>query len=144
MYGNQVDFGVLVGKTITQVHRIDSDWDNEKVVFVMADGTGIMLYHNQDCCENVYLDDVTGDFARICNTPVLVAYESSNQEEENYGSQTWTFYHIATVVDTVVLRWIGQSNGYYSEGVDVYTLSKNELYDLLVTNYLIDEEGEDA
>jgi hypothetical protein len=52
--------------------------------------------------------------------PGVVAEEVSNYEREappDADSYTWTFYRFATVKGTVTVRWLGESNGYYSESV---------------------------
>jgi len=76
--------------------------------------------HSQDCCESVEIEEVIGDVADLINDgPVLLAEEVSNSEEGTgaYESVTWTFYKLRTLNGDVTIRWLGTSNGYYSESV---------------------------
>jgi len=46
------------------------------------------------------------------------AEEISNEEPyAGNDSYTWTFYRFSTSKGTVTVRWLGESNGYYSESV---------------------------
>lgn len=83
----------------------------------------LRMFHYQDCCEGVEVDDVIGDIADLVGEIVLVAEERINPDNapirEDDDSYTWTFYELATIKGSVTIRWYGSSNGYYSESVDI-------------------------
>jgi hypothetical protein len=108
----------LVGSVIAAVKGLEPGSD--RVVFRTADGREFVMHHSQDCCEHVWVEDVSGDVSDLIGSEVLAAEESTNRDDppENADSWTWTFYRITTSKGLVVIRWLGESNGYYSESVD--------------------------
>lgn len=119
-----LDFSVLRGDVITKITGAVKD--SPRIEFEMASGRKFVMYHSQDCCESVSVESVEGDPQRLVGQRVLYAKEVSNREdpyptsESGYppDSYLWTYYTIVTVDQTVVIRWYGTSNGYYSESVD--------------------------
>lgn len=97
-----VPFSDLVGKVISSVSVI-YDGDRE-ILFTMKDGTQYRMCHYQDCCEDVNIEDIVGDFNDIIKTEVLKAEVRTNTGNEDYGTYTWTFYHIATINGCVDIR----------------------------------------
>jgi len=112
-----VEFDRLVGKTVTKITGVEYC---EELRFFTSDGEEYVMHHVQDCCECVSLEDVCGDINDLLDSPILSAYESSNSREVSTWDEceTWTFYNISTIKGFVTLRWLGKSNGYYSEEVD--------------------------
>jgi len=124
------EFSDLVGKTLSAVRGCEVG--SERIEFLCSDGSMYVMYHSSDCCESVDVQDVVGDLADLIGSPILVAEESTNSESDppDYKSEydyresfTWTFYKLATAKGWVDLRWLGESNGYYSESVDFTRLS---------------------
>jgi hypothetical protein len=114
------DFSELIGKTLVSC---DAKRYGEQVRFETESGERYRMYHSQDCCENVYLEDICGDISDLIGSPIIQAEESTNKdvventEASQHDSFTWTFYRIATAKGQVVLRWYGESNGWYAEDV---------------------------
>jgi len=112
------EFG-LIGKTITEIKGATDGSD--VIEFKFSDGEKYEMYHQQDCCESVYLQDIIGDINDLLNSPLTMCEETTSNEELGIGDEsdsfTWTFYKFATIKGYVTLRWLGSSNGYYSESV---------------------------
>lgn len=124
MYSKDVPFETLLGLTVTKIDGCSDG--SEEVRIETVEGRAFRMYHYQDCCETVYLHDVAGDPQDLIGSPLLMAECASNDAgtEEVSESGTWTFYKFATVKGSVTLRWLGSSNGYYSERVDFEELPR--------------------
>ena len=107
----------FIGKTITDIKKVY----NNELHFEFDDGNKLEMYHQQDCCEEVYIEDIIGDLEDLKNSPITM-FETTS-EYDTVGSwgdtSTWTFYKIATIKGYVTIRWFGTSNGYYSEEVNL-------------------------
>ena len=114
-----VDFEELKGKVVTKVEGAEG---NSHLNFYTNDGHKYSMYHEQNCCESVYVESIVGDLEDLVGEEILVAEESSgdtpaDSKAEPYESYTWTFYKLASRKGYVDIRWLGESNGYYSESV---------------------------
>lgn len=113
-----VNIEVLKGKTLTAVQGKVGD---DELFFVTSEGETYKMYHDQNCCEVVYVEDIVGDLQDLVDSPILEAREDSYSDGESIDhyddSFTWTFYNITTAKGHVTIRWYGTSNGWYSEDV---------------------------
>jgi hypothetical protein len=109
----------LIGQTIVAIDGLNTG--SEEVKLTLDSGKTCRFFHGQDCCENVVVNEIVGDVNDLIGTPIVVAEErvSGTREDEpnDYESCTWTFYTFRTHKGTVDVRWLGTSNGYYSEDV---------------------------
>jgi hypothetical protein len=110
-------FEDLLGKKIIEIRIADS----ERIDFITACKKHYVMYHGQDCCEDVYIESITGDINSLIGKEILLAEEVSEEVE----SGTWTFYKLSTINGDVTIRWLGSSNGYYSETVDFGLFNNN-------------------
>lgn len=111
---------ILNGRIFTDIQVTD-----ETITFVCSEKEKYLMYHCQNCCESVCVEDIIGDIEDIKGSPVIRATENTSSDAPKGGyseSHTWTFYDIATAKGSVTIRWYGESNGYYSESVEVEQL----------------------
>jgi len=119
------DFSDLVGLTLVEIDGLEEG--SEEVYFKAQCGRRFRMAHDQDCCEQVEVEDVCGELPDIIGHQILSAEEVSSEDVDEHGTKgcsydsvTWTFYHIRTIWGTVTIRWCGESYGYYSEDVSFY------------------------
>lgn len=109
-------------------------FDEVKLAVELSDGI-LYFIHEQDCCEDVYLDDGLEDLKSMVGEKILNAYEAKSSDAvvpadalesaTVYDSYTYTFYNISTAKHDTCLRFIGISNGYYSEDMDIAYIPKS-------------------
>lgn len=117
MYGKRLPVSALNGKRVVKV--VGCEVGSEEIVFTCDDGSVFRMWHEQDCCENVRLVDVVGDAGDLLGL-IVDAWEVTEEASAAVigdDSGTWTFYNIQSSLGCVTLRWLGESNGYYSERV---------------------------
>ena len=130
-------YQALVGEAAAENEKIQP----AKIILKTTQGDWIFSsVHEQDCCEDVHIDEVIGDWNDLIGTPIFLAEVVSNwedpraaknEDDDDYwslpDSLTWTFYKLSTMKGSVTIRWYGTSNGYYSEEVSICRWSeKNE------------------
>ena len=125
---NKPEIEILLGKVFKKIEITE----NEGAVIFHTENELFEMSHSQDCCENVYLDDIDGEIDILLDAPILFAEEVINRNEspeelknkinEWCESYTWTFYKIGTIKGSLTFRWFGESNGYYSENITVWKI----------------------
>ena len=115
-YKNPINIEQLTGMTITAVVYKESD----ESLLIHLNTHVLEMIHHQDCCETVYLADVVGSFEDLIGYPLLEVAETIVNTNSEDMSSTASYYNFRTVKASVQLRWVGESNGFYSETVDCY------------------------
>ena len=57
-----VDFEILKGKILT---NIEINEEEDEITFTDSEGVKYLMYHEQDCCEDVNIEDVCGDINNL-------------------------------------------------------------------------------
>lgn len=130
-----VEIESLVGLVIDEVIGLEKQSD--KVEIKTKCGKSAFFYHSQDCCESVDLNDFEFSGVSFEGAKILSAEISTNQGDEDSDNKpceysesfTWSFYKIKTDKGELWMRWLGESNGYYSESVDFVLLNRDQAED---------------
>lgn len=107
----------LIGLTLKEI-RGAKQYETE-VTFVTTDDRRFMMFHEQDCCETVSVEEIIGDVEDLIGSPIAMAEEVSEVKPpgpDGWGDQHWTFYKLGTAKGVVTFRWMGDSE-YYSTDV---------------------------
>ena len=116
---NMCDIDDLVGKVIKGLAYSDEYFQ------ILTDDCVYAFYHEYSCCESVWLTQVDGISDKIIGSRIVIAEvvtktgEDGVIDTDEYDSVTWSFYKIGTNKGMIDFRWQGESNGYYSETVDL-------------------------
>ena len=110
------DIDDLVGKVIKGLAYSDEYFQ------ILTDDCVYVFYHEYSCCESVWLTQVDGISDKIIGSRIVIAEEVVDEKDTEYGHITWSFYKIGTNKGMIDFRFQGESNGYYSESVDLLTI----------------------
>ena len=107
------DMKDMVGKKVRGIYY------DEEIFQILTDDCVYAFYHQQDCCESVLLTQVDGISDKIIGSFIVTTEEVVDEKDTEYGHITWTFYKIGTIKGMIDFRFQGESDGGYSETVDL-------------------------
>lgn len=77
------------------------------------------MFHRQDCCENVFIQDIVGDLDDLVNSQIIVAELFEKEEKECGHDVLYSFYTFRTNKGTVQIIWGADLETHYSVSVDI-------------------------
>ena len=112
-YRKYCDMKDTVGKKVLGIYYDEENFQ------ILTDDCVYAFYHQQDCCESVLLTQVDGISDKLIGSRIVIAEVATDEKDTEYGHITWTFYKIGTNKGMIDFRWQGESDGGYSETVDL-------------------------
>lgn len=115
-------FPALTGRTIVSSEWLDNNGD--MLSFTLDDGSVWRMYHESDCCESVdpsFKTPLTPLHGKKLGRVQVEVFTFDGGESRTDTLYTFTADHWS--VSPVMVHWIGTSNGYYSETVDLVRLT---------------------
>lgn len=129
----RVDASELNGKRIAAIDVVDDPGKEHEIQITTECGRMFRFYHSVDCCESVQIakaKDGDGNLLTLIGKTLIDVSHATDSENDppSEHSDSWTNTTITfrTDSETVISRWIGESNGYYSEDVDLEEIFPQE------------------
>ena len=120
-----IEFKELKGKIIKKIEKVENGDGGDAIKFTTDLHDIYLLTHLQDCCEDVYLESITGDINNVLNNPIISADVIEGEckwDDKGDIHSTFVFYEIKTVKGLITIRFNGSSNGNYSEKAELYKI----------------------
>ena len=123
MWSND-NIDLLKGLTVKTIDAFEGGGD---IMITTNCGRQFRFTHFQDCCEHVDIYSIDGDLKRLEGFRLVDVQMETVDEPEGWAdsdeakwadSYTFTDVVFKTNAQTICVKWFGESNGYYSEGVD--------------------------
>lgn len=105
------DFNIIENDVITKVTSTDRE------IRIITDKHDILFYHEQDCCEDVYID-LMSPLETLNGRIISCEIVELKEKDNGYGTSTSSWVKIVTTEGYFTAIWRGESNGYYSESID--------------------------
>lgn len=116
----------ILGKILKAIKRVDplkSLSGSDAIYFLTEDNEIYEMSHGNECCEHVCIEDINGNLNDLIGSPITLAEEATQIDENASEFGAWTFYRLATIKGRVDIRWYGESNGWYSVEADFCNIS---------------------
>ena len=109
---------------------------HDDVLYILTTYRVFALRHVRNCCEAVWLADGADEIENMVGEEIRKIRIDVSPKGTDEQSITWTFVNIQTNRDSYNLRWVVESNGYYSETIQLDDLT-NFSKDLHKLNKLV-------
>jgi len=116
----------IIGSKILKIEGLKLE---SKEVTIFTNKGILKFLHYSECCEQVVLNDFEGSAKQLVDSTITSVDEVQGSvykdlELDFYSSYNysdfdheWTFYKVETSKGGLWMRWLGESNGYYSMDV---------------------------
>lgn len=132
---NAIDATSLIGETLASVDYFPEKNRNcrdtsEQFLLTTVSGRQIAITHIRDCCESVHVESTAGDWTEIIGKVIIdasrrtVVIRGCNDVYEGRDRLEETYIEFDANDATLVQKWIGNSNGYYSTDANLYEIEQ--------------------